>query len=59
MYLDAIFLTDVFTAIISWRASRAQTPSDDIRAQMKATGGDIVHVLDRLMQVRGFIVGMA
>ena len=37
-------------AIIWWRASRAQTPTDDIQAQLKATGGDIVHVLDRLMQ---------
>jgi hypothetical protein len=40
----------VIAAIIWWRASRARTPSDDIQAQMKATGGDIVHALDRLME---------
>jgi hypothetical protein len=40
----------VLAALIWWRASRVRTPSDDIQAQMKATGGDIIHVLDRLMQ---------
>jgi hypothetical protein len=40
----------VLAALMWWRASRVRTPSDDIQAQMKATGGDIVHVLDRLMQ---------
>jgi|HubBroStandDraft_6_1064221.scaffolds.fasta_scaffold262566_1 hypothetical protein len=40
----------VVAAIIWWRASRTQTPSDDVQAQLKAASGDIVHVLDRLMQ---------
>jgi hypothetical protein len=40
----------VVAAIIWWRASRARKPSDDIQAQLKAAGGDIVHVIDRLMQ---------
>jgi hypothetical protein len=40
----------VIAAVIWWRASRARTPSNDIQAQIKATGGDIVHGLDRLMQ---------
>ena len=40
----------VVAAIIWWRASRARKPSDDIQAQLKAASGDIVHVLDRLMQ---------
>lgn len=40
----------VIAAIIWWRASRARTPSDDIHAQLKAASGDVVHVLDRLMQ---------
>jgi Transmembrane domain of unknown function (DUF3566) len=39
----------VIAAIIWWGALRAPKPSDDIKAQLKATGGDI-HVLDRLMQ---------
>jgi hypothetical protein len=49
MQLGAAF-AGVVAAIIWWRASRARKPSDDIQAQMKAAGGDIVHVLDRLMQ---------
>ena len=40
----------VIAAIIWWRASRARRPSDDIQAQLKAASGDVVHVLDRLMQ---------
>ena len=40
----------VIAAIIWWRASRARKPSDDIQAQLKAASGDVVHVLDRLMQ---------
>jgi glycerol uptake facilitator-like aquaporin len=40
----------VIAAVIWWRASCARTPSDNIQAQMKAASGDIVHVLDRLMQ---------
>ena len=40
----------VVAGITWWRASRARTPSDDIQAQLKAASGDIVHVLDRLMQ---------
>ena len=40
----------VIAAIIWWRASRARKPSDDIQAQLKAASGDLVHVLDRLMQ---------
>ena len=40
----------VIAAVIWWRASRARKPSDDIQAQLKAASGDVVHVLDRLMQ---------
>ena len=40
----------VLAAIIWWRASRARKPSDDIQTQLKAASGDVVHVLDRLMQ---------
>jgi hypothetical protein len=40
----------VIATIIWWRASRARKPSDDIQAQIKAASGDVVHVLDRLMQ---------
>ena len=46
----AAALAGVIAAIIWWRASRVRTPSDDIQAQIKATRGDIAHVLDRLMQ---------
>jgi hypothetical protein len=49
MQFSAAF-AGVVAAIIWWRASRARRPSDDIQAQLKAASGDVVHVLDRLMQ---------
>jgi hypothetical protein len=54
---DIVFLKRIVAAcagavaaIFWWRASRARTPSDNIQAQLKAASGDVVHVLDRLMQ---------
>ena len=46
----AAAFSGVVAAIIWWRASRARKPSDEIQSQLKAASGDVVHVLDRLMQ---------